>query len=74
MAQSIWRAFAVAAAVSLLGAASAVAQTYPTRPIMLVVPFPAGGGNDTMARLAADIDREEAKWSKVVKQTGVKVE
>jgi tripartite-type tricarboxylate transporter receptor subunit TctC len=26
----------------------AVAQTYPTRPITLVIPFPSGGGNDTL--------------------------
>jgi tripartite-type tricarboxylate transporter receptor subunit TctC len=46
----------VAAAALLLGVlagASASAQTYPTHPIHLIVPFPAGGSNDVMARLIA---------------------
>jgi tripartite-type tricarboxylate transporter receptor subunit TctC len=30
------------------------AQDYPNRPIMLVVPYAAGGGNDVMARIVAD--------------------
>ena len=35
-------------------AAPASAQDYPTRPITLVVPFPAGGGNDALARIVAE--------------------
>jgi len=34
--------------------ASAHAQTYPTRTVTLVVPFPPGGGVDSMARIVAD--------------------
>jgi len=32
----------------------ALAQTYPARPISLVVPYPPGGGVDTLARVVAD--------------------
>ena len=31
----------------------AAADDYPTRPITLIVPYPAGGGNDVLARLVA---------------------
>jgi tripartite-type tricarboxylate transporter receptor subunit TctC len=43
-----------AAAVAAALSASAVAQDYPVRPITLVVPYAAGGGNDAMARTVAD--------------------
>jgi len=45
-------AFAIAALFSAAGASAQdrSASTYPNRPIRLLIPFPPGGGNDTMAR------------------------
>jgi tripartite-type tricarboxylate transporter receptor subunit TctC len=47
--------FAVLALLSILAmAGTAAAQTYPTRPVTLIVPFPAGGPTDTIARIMGD--------------------
>jgi tripartite-type tricarboxylate transporter receptor subunit TctC len=48
------RHWAAAAAALLLAAAPAAAQDYPNRPITLIVPFPAGGGVDAVARIVAE--------------------
>jgi tripartite-type tricarboxylate transporter receptor subunit TctC len=45
---------AAAAFVLLLATLTATAQDYPVRPVTLVVPFPAGGGVDAVARIVAD--------------------
>ncbi|MDP2409116.1 MAG: tripartite tricarboxylate transporter substrate-binding protein [Pseudolabrys sp.] len=42
-----------AAALLALPAAGATAQDYPARAITMIVPFPAGGGNDMIARIVA---------------------
>jgi tripartite-type tricarboxylate transporter receptor subunit TctC len=42
-----------AAALLVCAAGLASAQNYPTRPIQFIVPFPPGGGNDTVARAIA---------------------
>ena len=48
-------ALAAACLAGLAAAApAAFAQQWPSRPVTVVVPFPAGGNTDTMARLASD--------------------
>lgn len=44
----------LAIAASALFAAPAMADDYPSRPITMVVPYPAGGPSDVVARIIAD--------------------
>jgi tripartite-type tricarboxylate transporter receptor subunit TctC len=45
-----FRTFALACAIAALACAEAVAQAYPAKPIRWLVPYPAGGGSDFIAR------------------------
>jgi tripartite-type tricarboxylate transporter receptor subunit TctC len=44
----------IAAMVGLVWTGIAAAQNYPARPITMIVPFPAGGATDTLARFLAE--------------------
>jgi len=48
----------------------AAAQDYPTRPITMIVPFPAGGATDTLARYLAEQMRGVLGQSIIVENVG----
>ena len=47
-------AYAAALAAGLIGIGSATAQVYPSRPVTIVAPFPAGGPSDVLARILSE--------------------
>jgi tripartite-type tricarboxylate transporter receptor subunit TctC len=57
---------AIALAISLAPAAAQDAQTFPSRPIRIIVPFPAGGPTDINARIIAQRMSEDFKQPVVV--------
>lgn len=61
------RIFVAAAAAATLSIAhgGSFAQTYPSKPIRMIVPFPSGGGSDTMGRAVAQ-NLEERLGQRVI--------
>jgi tripartite-type tricarboxylate transporter receptor subunit TctC len=57
---------AIAAAFLTTSLAGAAAEVYPARPITVVVPYPAGGPTDTLARILADHMRTSLGQSVIV--------
>src|SRR3974390_2948378 len=48
------RVLSLALALFVAGVATGMAENYPSRPITIVVPFPAGGPTDALARVLAE--------------------
>lgn len=63
---NFFRTGAAALGMLLVFAQSALAQPYPSKPVTLVVPFPAGGGTDIVARMVAERLREPLKVNVLV--------
>jgi tripartite-type tricarboxylate transporter receptor subunit TctC len=62
---------AMAAVMLTLGWINTVAaQSYPTRPITMIVPFPAGGATDTLARYLAEQMRAILGQSIIIENVG----
>src|SRR5215467_8671573 len=58
--------FALSLVAVLAALQGAIAQGYPSRPITIIVPFPAGGATDTLARVLAEPLRSSLGQSVVV--------
>lgn len=56
----------LAAALVIAGATLAQAQSYPAKPIKLIVPFPPGGGTDNLSRSISDKLNKALGWTFIV--------
>lgn len=66
----IMRRLLLTLAPLLLAATAATAQSFPTKPLTLIVPFPAGGPSDALARALAQGMAADLKQTVVVENIG----
>jgi tripartite-type tricarboxylate transporter receptor subunit TctC len=77
-----WLGVLIAASLGLGWNSPATAQDYPVRSITTIVPFPAGGATDTLARFLGEPMRAilrqpviiENRWWPILKAANIKVE
>jgi len=50
-----WFRMAAVAAVAFAAAGTASAEPFPSKPVHILVPYPAGGGVDVLTRTLADV-------------------
>ena len=55
---------AASTVLAVLPLAAQAQSAFPSKPIKFIVPFPAGGINDVLARIAAD--KLQAKWGQPI--------
>jgi tripartite-type tricarboxylate transporter receptor subunit TctC len=65
-----WRLLFVVAFAALCAAAPARAETFPSRPVTIVVPYPPGGVTDALVRLLADRMRTTLGQPVVIENIG----
>jgi tripartite-type tricarboxylate transporter receptor subunit TctC len=66
----LFRAAAIVASILALSAGATLAQSYPTRPVTLVVPFPPGAVTDSTARVLQTAVEESLGQSIVIDNRG----
>jgi len=63
-------ASAIVAIIAFAWCGELIAQPYPVRPITMIVPFPAGGATDTLARYLAEKMREVLGQPIIIENVG----
>lgn len=67
---ALWARSALIVMAGLFCIGESRAETYPSRPIRIVCPFPAGGGTDVVARTVAQYLALDNGWNVVVENRG----
>jgi len=68
--RGVMRRIVLAACAAALFSGLACAQDYPSRPVKIIVPFPAGGSNDIIARIVAQKLTERSGQNFLVENRG----